>query len=339
LKILVTGGAGYVGSVLIPKLIDEGHEVTCLDRFFFGKEFFLGEQLKNKVTLIQDDIRWVSPDLIKNFDVVIDLAAISNDPAGEFDPVRTLEINYLGRSRIARISKLQGIKRYILASTASVYGFQNEIVNEESKVNPLTTYAKAARLAEQDILPISDKDFSVTVVRFGTLFGSSPRMRFDLGINAMTHSIFKDNKIFIDGDGNQERAVLHVKDAARVYSMIINAPLEKIQAQIFNSGSDHLRYNMNQVANEIRNSINEKIPIEHRGSVDNRSYTASFKKIKQILDFEPKYNIAYGAKEVYNDLKNGKIVRDKKTITLEWYKHIFESEKDKKELSVNDRFF
>ena len=148
MQILVTGGAGYVGSILVPRLLKNGHNVRVSDRFFFGKES-LNHLVKNpRLKLIQDDIRWFDSKILKDVDVVIDLAALSNDPSGELDPQKTLEINYKGRLRVARLSKERHVMRYILASSCSIYGFKKEMLDENSPVNPLTTYAKANRLAK-----------------------------------------------------------------------------------------------------------------------------------------------------------------------------------------------
>jgi len=191
LRVLVTGGAGYIGSVLVRMLIDAGYDVICLDRLFFGLES-IQELLDNpNFKLVRDDIRWFNPDVLKGVDIVIDLAALSNDPTGELDPMKTYDINYLGRIRVARLSKECRVGRYIFASTCSVYGFQERVVNENSSLNPLTTYAKAAVLAEKDILPLASRDFIVTVLRFATAYGLSHRMRFDLVVNAMTLSLYK----------------------------------------------------------------------------------------------------------------------------------------------------
>ena len=142
-QILVTGGGGYIGSVLVKELLDIGHKVTCLDRFFFGYEP-LAEVMENpNLTIIKDDIRWFDPNILNDIEVVMDLAAISNDPSGELDPSKTFDINYLGRSRVARLSKQYGVKKYVLASSCSLYGFQEGVLDETSEVNPITTYAQA----------------------------------------------------------------------------------------------------------------------------------------------------------------------------------------------------
>ena len=143
LNILVTGGAGYVGSVLIPQLIENGHQVKCLDRFFFGMDYLSSKQFEENLELIRDDIRWFDPKILHKIDLVLDLAALSNDPVGELNPEKTYEINHLGRSRVASLSKKYAVPQYILASSCSIYGQQENLVNEDSEVNPLTAYSKA----------------------------------------------------------------------------------------------------------------------------------------------------------------------------------------------------
>ena len=140
MKILVTGEAGYVGSVVIPQLIKDGHHIKCLDRFFFGDGYLSQGQFSNNLELIREDIRWFNPQILKDVDIVLDLAAISNDPAGDLNPEKTFEINHKGRARVAKLSKENGVKKYILASSASIYGQQDNIADENSEVKPLTAY-------------------------------------------------------------------------------------------------------------------------------------------------------------------------------------------------------
>ena len=164
-RVLVTGGAGYVGSVLIPSLILDGYYVKCLDRFFFGKEFLSKSNFSKNLELIQDDIRWFDPTILDDVDIVLDLAALSNDPVGDLEPEKTFEINHKGRSRVAKLSKDHGVKQYVLASSASIYGQQTTIANENSTVHPLTSYSKANNKAELDNLPLNDDSFTVTALR------------------------------------------------------------------------------------------------------------------------------------------------------------------------------
>lgn len=323
MNILVTGGAGYVGSILIPDLIKENHHVKCLDRFFFGKES-LNKLTSDNLELLEDDIRLFNPNLLKDVDVVIDLASLSNDPSAELDPNLTMNINHQGRSRVAHLSKKMGVKKYILASTASIYGFQKEIVNEESTVNPLTTYSKASYSAEQDILPLNDEKFCSVALRFGTIYGLSNRMRFDLVVNTMTYKLFSEGKVVIDGDGKQSRPLIHVNDVSKAYRQVIDASNKTVGGQIFNVGSESQNYEISTLASEIISSIPGDYEIIHQGTNDHRSYQVSFKKIQNKINFSPEHTIKSGAEEIFNALKSGILECTKKTITLEWYKHILE---------------
>lgn len=336
MKILVTGGAGYVGSVLVPELVNQGHYVKCLDRFFFGSEYLASKQFEGKVELVKDDIRWFDSNILKDIDVVMDLAALSNDPVGDLDPEKTYQINHLGRSRVAQLSKKSGVKQYILASSASVYGQQNTVVNEDSQVNPITDYSKANRKAEIDTLQLNDNSFTVTVLRFSSIYGISPRMRFDLAVNSMALELFKTGKIIVRGKSNT-RPFLHIKDAARAYLVVINSTKDKISGQIFNVGSDDQNYEMYKLAKEVGDSIGKKYDIEAKDTHDHRSYVASFKKIKETLGFTTKFTVKDGSIEIYQALESGELIDSKKTITVEWYKHLLYSDNLVKEVSLNNK--
>jgi len=319
MNILVTGGAGYVGSVTIPELVNSGHNVKCLDRFFFGMDYLSQKQFENKVELIKDDIRTFEPKILDDVDVVMDLAALSNDPVGDLDPTKTYEINHLGRARVAKLSKERGVGKYILASSASIYGQQEEIVDENASIKPLTAYSKANRKAEESALPLNDNNFTVTALRFSSVYGVSPRMRFDTAVNVMVLDLFNKGKITVRGQGNK-RPFVHILDVARAYEIVINASKEKIGGQIFNVGSDEQNYEMGQLAKEITDGVGEECQLELEDSPDHRSYAASFKKIRETLNFLPNYTVKQGAKEIHDALKSGTLKDSKKTRTVEWYK-------------------
>ena len=169
----MTGGAGYIGSVLVRLLLEKGYDVACLDRFFFGTDSL--KEVEDRIKMIKDDVRYFDPSLLDGFDVVVDMAALSNDPSGEIDPSKTLEINHLGRVRVAQLSKKHGVKKYFVASSCSIYGFRDGILDENSETNPLTTYAKANVLWENDVLPLADDNFTVTALRQATVYGLSPK--------------------------------------------------------------------------------------------------------------------------------------------------------------------
>jgi len=334
MKVLVTGGAGYIGSILSRILIEKGYDVTCLDRLFFGLAPI--KEIANKIHLIKDDIRWFKPEILKGIDAVFDLASLSNDPTGELEPQKTLEINHWGRVRVAKLSKKHGVSRYVLASTCSVYGFQEEILTEESSLNPLTTYAKANVLAEKKILPIADKSFCATALRQATVYGLSPRMRFDLAINGMVLGFYKSGKIPIMRDGEQWRPFIHVKDTSNAFTKTLEADPELVNGQVFNAGSNEQNIQIFNLSKLIAESINLPFNYEWYGSPDKRSYRVSFNKIKETLNFKPQYTPKEGAKEVFDALRDGRVSGDDpRTITVKWYKHLLEMYTLIKEAEIN----
>jgi nucleoside-diphosphate-sugar epimerase len=328
LQILVTGGAGYIGSVLVIQLLKSGHKVKCLDRFFFGKES-LEEVISNpNLELIKDDTRWFDPRILKNVDAVLDLAALSNDPSGELDPSKTFDINYNGRIRVAQMSKECGVKRYVLASSCSIYGFNKNInddstfLDETSAIDPLTTYAKANGKAEEDILPLASSEFTVAALRFATVYGYSGRMRFDLAINAWVLDLYKNQRIRVMRDGTQWRPFIHVKDAATAYELILDQATDEINGQIFNVGFDEQNYQILHLSEIIAKSLNLDYETDWYGSNDFRSYKVSFRKFKEMVNFKSTYTPREGALEVYEALRNGKLKETLKTKTVEWYKNL-----------------
>jgi len=334
MNVLVTGGAGYIGSVLSRILLERSFNVTCLDRLFFGANPI--KDIADKVNIIKDDIRWFKPELLKGIDAVFDLASLSNDPSGELDPQKTLQINYIGRVRVAKLSKKYGVTNYLLASTCSVYGFQEGMLTEESRLNPLTTYAKANVLAEEEILPLADKSFCVTVLRQATVYGLSPRMRFDLAINGMVLGFFKNGKIPIMRDGKQWRPFVHIRDTSNAFMKVLEAEPELVNGQVFNVGSNEQNMQIFDLAKLVAESIKMPFNYEWYGSPDARSYRVSFSKMEKALNFKPKYTPMEGAREVFDALKMGILnADDPRTITVKWYKYLLEMQRLIKDIEVN----
>ena len=319
-KILVTGGAGYIGSALVRHLLDEGYSITVLDRFHFGKETL---PVDSNLVLEKGDIRTVSPDIIRGHDAVIDLAAISNDPAGDLNESTTISINHLGRFRMASLAKECGVSRYILPSSASVYGFSPDVLDETSPVNPLTVYGEANLNAEKDILALCDGKFTVVVLRQSTVFGASMRMRFDLAINGMVKGYLEKGIFPILKDGKQWRPFVHVKDTSRAMELCLRAPSSAVSGQIFNVGSDFNNYQIYDLASHIAQSLDLPFNYEWYGDPDHRSYRLNFDKIKGALGFECLYDASFGAKEISAFIEtNPAICFHENTITLNWYKKL-----------------
>jgi len=321
LKILVTGGAGYIGSVLIGELLNKDYEVICLDRLIFGDKGIKKYLDRDNFKLIIDDTRSFKPELLHNIDIVIDLAAISQpDPLGILSKDLFYKINYEGSLRVANLSKKYGVKRYIFASTCSVYGFQNGLISEESSVNPLEEYARTKLMVENELKLLSSKKFCTTILRFATVYGLSDRMRFDLVVNGMTLSLYKSGIIKVMRPGTQIRPVVHIKDVVRAIIMVIEAEEEKICGEIFNVGSNEQNYQIYELAEIIGNSIGKSFNIEWYGEPDTRSYRVDFTKIKNHLGFKTLYTPREGAKEIYKALENGEITDEPDTNVIHWWK-------------------
>jgi nucleoside-diphosphate-sugar epimerase len=319
-RVLVTGGGGYIGTALVPALLDEGYAVRVVDRCFFGHDLLPDH---DALDLVQEDSRRMAPEVVQDVDHVIDLVALSNDPTGELFEKATWEINCESRVRTAGMAKQAGAKRYVLPSSCSIYGFQDKdvIVDETSPTNPLTTYARANEKAERGVLALADEDFCVTVLRQATVYGYSPRMRFDLAINGMTYGAWKTGKLPLMRDGTQWRPMLHVKDAAAAMCFMLQADRDAVNGEIVNVGSDVNNYQLKPLAETVARVLPNDVEIEWYGDPDHRSYRVSFAKLLG-LGFHARYQAEDGAREVYEALAGGKIDKTPKTITLEWYKQL-----------------
>lgn len=319
--VLLTGGAGYIGTVLAELLLGRGYQVIVLDRFFFGKTLSHLEG-NGSLKLIKGDVRTFSAELLNGVDAVIDLAALSNDPAGELDPEKTLSINFRGRVRVAQCAKARGVKRYILASSCSIYGFQDGILDETSPVNPLTTYAEANHLAEQGVIPLADDDFVATVLRQATVYGPSRRMRFDIAINGMTLGLFKTGKIPVLRDGNQWRPMVHVRDTSRAFLRVLEAEPEMVNGETFNVGSDDQNFQILSLARRVAEGADRPFEFEWYGEPDHRSYQVSFQKIRDRLGYVTEYTAEDAAHDIYASLQAGSLVDGPTTRTVDWYRQL-----------------
>lgn len=325
MKVLVTGGMGYIGRILVPDLVKIGYKVSVIDRKFLNYDDVETEFGELGITCKIDDIRFCEPAELKGFDAIVDLAALSNDPSGNLEPMKTWDINYLGRVRIARLAKKLGATRYIVASSCSIYGFREEVANENTPPNPLTVYAEANRAVERDNLFLADDKFSPTALRFATAFGYSKRLRLDIAINAMVYNALTMKKIKLMRDGEQYRPFIHVKDMSRAIIRSLEADSDLISGQIFNAGSNQLNVKLRDVAEMVRGSVNGS-EIEWYGDPDRRSYKVDFKKISETIKFITKYDIKYGINEMIKEFSSVDFKYHDEMITLSVYRKLIEAE-------------
>ena len=335
--VLVTGGGGYIGSMLVRELLQNDYRVIAYDRFFFGREVFDELRADNRLSLVQKDIRDIDLGDLEGVDVVCDLAALSNDPSGEIDQSLTYAINHKGRQRVAATAKKAAVAQYILSSSCSAYGAGLAAeLTEESPTSPLTAYADSTLKAEADAFRLSDRSFSVTVLRNATVFGLSPRMRFDLVINLMTLHAVEKGMITVMGGGRQWRPLVHVRDVARAFRTVMEAPKEAVNGQIFNVGLANLQ------VRSLAFIVRETLPIPVTISVapddpDRRNYNVSFAKAKRVLGFEPATSIEDGVHEIYDALKYGRVEFNPKTVTVNWYRTILEAKALVENVELNGR--
>jgi len=307
-KVLIVGGAGYLGSILSRQFLENNYTVRVLDNLTYGDHGIKKLFDHPKFEFIKGDIRDIQilVEAVKDIDAVIHLAAIVGDPASAINPEKTIQINYFSTKILAEICKYSQINRFIFASTCSVYGASttpDTKIDENSELNPVSLYAEMKRKSEQALLEITDENFKPTILRMATLYGLSPRMRFDLVVNILTIKALKENKFTIFG-GEQWRPLLHVKDAANAYIKCLEQPLNKSGKTIFNVGSNKENYQIINVGKTVKNILPQSEMQIDEKNVDKRDYNVSFDKIKNILDYSTDFSVEDGIKEIKEAVEN-----------------------------------
>ena len=296
-KIFITGGAGYVGSKLVPKLLLKGHEVTVLDLMIYGNNVLENNEKLKKLT---GDIRDLDllEKIIPGHDVVIHLACISNDPSFELNPSLGKSINFDAFEPLVKICVENKVRKFIYASSSSVYGIKTEKnVTEDMKLEPLTDYSRFKGECERILNSYKSDDFITTTIRPSTVCGYAKRQRLDLVVNILTNHAFHNREIKVFG-GDQLRPNVHIDDMVDSYISVLNADEKKINGEIFNVGFKN--QSVNELANDVKDIIGQDVKIVNTKSDDNRSYHVSSQKIKEILGFETKFSV----KDAVSDLKN-----------------------------------
>lgn len=300
MKVFVTGSEGYIGSILGPYLIENGHQVVGLDTGYYRSGWLYRDKGTHYPSCINKDLRDMDVTDLNNSDAVVHLAELSNDPLGQLDPEVTYEINHEGSIRLAEMCKQAGVSRFIYTSSCSVYGAgTDEYKTEESEVSPRTAYAECKVRVERDVSGMADDDFSPTFLRNATAFGPSPRMRFDLALNNLAGLAWTTGEIRMISDGMPWRPLIHVKDIAKAILCSLDAPREAVHNQILNVGQTRENFRVWEIAEIIGDVFPGCSMSFADNNSDNRSYRVSFDKINEVLpDFSCHYNAAQGAHQL-----------------------------------------
>lgn len=302
-QILVTGGAGYVGAVLVPKLLQAGYQVKVLDLYIYGDDVLAAVKDDPGLEQIKGDIRdrALLEKIMPGCDAVIHLACISNDPSFELDPDLGKSINYDAFLDLVEVAKNNGVKRFIYASSSSVYGIkETENVTEELPLQPLTDYSKYKALCEEVLFANREPGFVSLVLRPATVCGYSPRLRLDLTVNILTNHAINNGKITVFG-GEQKRPNIHIEDMTDLYVKSLQLPDEAIDGKIFNAGYEN--HTVMQIAQMVRNVVGEQVEIIATPTDDHRSYHISSDKIKRELGFVPQHTIEQAVKDLVKAFK------------------------------------
>jgi nucleoside-diphosphate-sugar epimerase len=293
MKVLVTGGAGYIGCVLVQKLLEKGHQVRVLDRLYWGMQP-IGD-LVDRIELVKGDVRDIDPRVLDGIDAVIHLAGLSNDPTADYRPDANWQMNGVATERLARACKSAGIKRLTFGSSCSIYdGLPPGVeYDETAPVSPIGAYATTKYYAEQKLLELADDDFCPVILRQGTVYGHSPRMRFDLVVNTFVKDALIHRKLFLHGGGWMWRPLVEVRDVAEIHIACLEAPEELVRGQIFNVVQGN--YQIRQLAMLVAGSLSlisrpvELVNAPQPARV--RDYRCSGLKLKQTLGIEPKITV------------------------------------------------
>ena len=319
-QVLVTGGAGYVGAVLVPALLHKGYRVRVLDLYLFGEHVLDSVKGHPGLEEIKGDIRdqALLERVLPGCDGVIHLACISNDPSFELDPALSRSINYDAFGPLVRISKASGVRRFVYASTSSVYGVSDsENVTEDHPLVPLTDYNKYKGLCEPILLEQQSADFTTVVIRPATVCGYSPRQRLDLTVNILTNHAVNLGQITVFG-GTQMRPNIHIGDVVDLYTYLLEVPDHLVAGKVFNAG--YQNHTVSELAEMVRDVVqrkpgwNDPLDIVTTDSDDRRSYRISSEKIRRELGFSPKRTIENAASELVDAFQAGRLPNPMKDI-------------------------
>jgi nucleoside-diphosphate-sugar epimerase len=328
-RILITGSNGYIGSVMAPWFKNEGYDVVGLDTGYFAECTLVPDAAR--IPTVNRDIRDVTARDLDGYDAIIHLAALSNDPIGNLNEGWTREINFEATVRLAMAAKQAGVPRLILSSSCIMYGMSEAaVVDETAPLAPRTEYARSKARAEAALSELADDRFSPTFCRNGTIYGLSPRMRFDTVLNDLMGEGFTTGKVVILSDGTPWRPVVHVQDVARAFQVVLEAPRDVVHNQAFNTGADDLNHQIKELGEIVAETVAGcKLSIEPRSSADQRTYKADFTKFKRCFpDFRFLWTVRDGAIELRNAFERSGLTHehftDKHFTRLSWLRHLLD---------------
>lgn len=299
MKVLVTGHAGYIGTVLAPLLAARGHEVVGCDTELFAQCSFGPEPAP--FPNLGRDVRDLSSEDLDGFDAVIHLAGLSNDPLGDLDPELTIAINADASVALARKALHAGVERFVFSSSCSNYGAgSDDLLDEQAPLNPVTPYGRSKVLAEQRIAPLADERFTPVFLRNATVFGLSPRLRFDLVVNNLTGWAFAEGKVFLKSDGRAWRPLVHVEDVCRAFAAVLEAPPELVRNERFNVGRNDQNYRVREVAQIVAEEVpGAQVSFAERADADARNYRVDCTKFaRRFPQCELRWTVRDGVREL-----------------------------------------